>query len=133
MSRAHAVRSRGAVVGLVVVVLTLAGLATACQDEGSASAAVGMGDADTGRQLFVDYGCATCHRVSGIREANGRVGPDLDAIDEQRIIAGVVPNTPASLSAWIQDPREYAPDTAMPDVGVGPEDAGHITAFLLER
>ena len=91
-----------------------------------------FGDAANGRELFVDYGCASCHQVSGVRQAVGRVGPNLDDFATQRIIAGVLPNTPGHLAAWIQDPAEYAPNTGMPDVGVTPPDAADISAFLLE-
>lgn len=102
-------------------------------DQGSDPQPTAVGDADHGRALFVEYGCAACHQVRGVRTADGRVGPALDGLRDQRIIAGVLPNTPEFLAAFIQQPQEYAPNTAMPDLDVGPEDAGHLTAFLLER
>jgi len=34
---------------------------------------------------------------------------------------------------WIQDPQHVSPGTAMPNLGVGKEDARDITAFLYTR
>lgn len=102
----------------------------ACSDGGGGAVA---GDAARGERLFIDYGCAACHQVSGVRQATGRVGPALDDYHEQRIIAGVLPNTDGHLAAWIQDPSAYAPNTAMPDVGVTAEDATDLAAFILDR
>jgi mono/diheme cytochrome c family protein len=42
--------------------------------------AVPPGNPDTGRQVFVDYGCPSCHRVAGEpfeKDAEGGVGPAL--------------------------------------------------------
>lgn len=119
---------------LVVAVVLLT--SAACGERGTSAtrgaSGTTIGDADRGRELFVGYGCGACHVVSGVRSANGRVGPILDDIAEQRIIAGVLPNTPESLAAWIVDPQAYSADTGMPDVGVTPEDAADIATFLLE-
>jgi cytochrome c len=93
---------------------------------------VAFGDAEQGRELFVGYGCGACHQVSGVRAANGRVGPNLDRLHAQRMVAGVLPNTPEFVAAFIQDPQAHAPNSGMPDVGVTPEDAADIAAFLLE-
>jgi cytochrome c len=112
----------------LVVVVLLAAVA-ACGDE---TPDVTIGDASNGRELFIGYGCGACHQVGGVRQAVGRVGPNLDDLHEQRIIAGVLPNTPELVAAFLQDPSAYAPNTAMPDLGVTPEDAADLTAFLLE-
>lgn len=112
-----------------LAVLALLAAVAACGDE---TPEVAIGDASHGRELFVGYGCGACHQVGGVRQAVGRVGPRLDDLHEQRIIAGVLPNTPELLAAFLQDPPAYAPNTAMPDVGVTPEDAADLAAFLLE-
>jgi cytochrome c len=89
-----------------------------------------IGDPDRGRQLFDAYGCVACHAVQGVGTARGRVGPPLDGIANQRIIAGVLPNTQENLARWIIDPAAFAPNTAMPDVGVTEEHARDIAAWL---
>ncbi|MFA9443922.1 cytochrome c family protein [Egicoccus sp. AB-alg6-2] len=126
---------------LPVVVAVVAALAISACDGGrgerttgpGAAAGVEFGDADNGREAFVAYGCGACHQHAAVRGASGRVGPKLDDLAEQRIIAGVLPNTPEMLAAWIQDPQAHAADTGMPDVGVTDEDAADIAAFLLEH
>jgi cytochrome c len=87
---------------------------------------------ERGPALIVSYGCAACHIVPGVREATGKVGPRLDWLTEQVYIAGVLPNSPQNLIAWIRQPREANPRTAMPDLGVSAEDARDIAAYLYD-
>jgi cytochrome c len=88
------------------------------------------GDPDRGRSAIQRYGCGRCHTISAIRNANGLVGPPLDGIAKRIYIAGVVPNTPDEMIAWIRNPRAIDAKTAMPDTGVTLEDARDIAAFL---
>lgn len=88
------------------------------------------GDADTGRALILDYGCGACHRIPGIAEAKGTVGPSLQGLVDRAYIGGVLPNMPGGLVRWIVDPTTHAPLTAMPDLGVTPDEAQHIAAYL---
>lgn len=88
------------------------------------------GDPDRGRSAIHALGCGGCHEIAGIRTARGRVGPPLLAVGRQAYIAGLLPNTPANLSAWLQNPPAIAPGTAMPDVGVTPAQARDIVAYL---
>lgn len=124
----------------VLLAIAVAALITACgQGQRGASTTgpgtadgVEYGDAENGREAFVAYGCGACHRHSGVAVASGRVGPGLDDIADQRVIAGVLPNTPEMLADWIQSPQEHDPATGMPDLDVTDEDAADISAFLLE-
>lgn len=88
------------------------------------------GDIQRGRQAIVDYGCGACHVIPGIRDATGRVGPRLTGFREQTYIAGHLANVPENLIRWIQDPREVAPGTAMPNLGVSEQEARDIAAYL---
>lgn len=88
------------------------------------------GDPIQGRALVVQYGCGACHVVPGIRSATGRVGPRLEGIREQVYLGGVLPNGPDNLAAWIERPRDFSPQTAMPNLGITPEEARHIAAYL---
>ncbi|HUP06542.1 MAG TPA: cytochrome c oxidase subunit II [Caldimonas sp.] len=74
-----------------------------------------------GRQSF-DAHCAACHTVRGTA-AGGIVGPDLTHImSRQTIAAGLLPNTPANLSAWIANAPSLKPGTRMPATMLsGPE------------
>jgi cytochrome c len=114
----------------LLLVVALVALLGACGEDRQQIAA---GDADHGRELFVGYGCGACHQLGGVRQAVGHVGPRLDGLAEQRIIAGVLPNTPELLAAFIREPQAHAPNSGMPNVGVTPEDSIDIAAFLLEH
>ena len=87
-------------------------------------------DPERGRALIQRYGCGSCHRIPGIMNANGRVGPSLEDLSEQVYVGGQLTNTPDHLSEWIQDPRRFAPGTAMPDLGVTEPEARDIAAYL---
>lgn len=88
------------------------------------------GDPDLGRAAIVSYGCIACHTVPGVGGNQNNVGPPLAGFARRRVIAGRLPNTPANVAAWVQDPQRIEPGTVMPDVGVSAEDAEHIAAYL---
>jgi cytochrome c2 len=97
------------------------------------AAAITGGDPVRGEAMFIQYGCGSCHSVSGVRTATGMVGPPLDGIALRTIIAGHLANTPDNMQQWIRDPQHVSPGTAMPDLHVGEQDARDITAFLYTR
>lgn len=111
---------------VVVAVLTLLG---ACSRAAPEPGVIG-GDVARGQAAFVGYGCVACHAVSGVPNADGRVGPALDGFADQHIIAGHLPNTTDNLIRWIRAPQSVDPGTVMPDVGVSEEDAVDLAAFL---
>jgi cytochrome c2 len=83
-----------------------------------------------GAKLIAQIGCGTCHEIPGIRNASGRVGPPLDNIGSRTVIAGVLPNTPDKLVAWLKAPQSIVPGNAMPDMGLNDHDARDIAAYL---
>lgn len=91
------------------------------------------GDAQEGRKLLVAYGCPACHVIPGIRGARGTVGPPLTDFARRAYIAGTYPNRPDLLVSWISNPPAMAPSTAMPNMGVSPDQARHIAAYLYGR
>jgi len=79
----------------------------------SASSATVAGTAQ-GRALFMDTGCAACHRVAGT-EANGLAGPDLTLMGERATVgAGILPNHRGTLTGWIGDSQSIKPGNRMP-------------------
>jgi cytochrome c len=88
------------------------------------------GDGLRGRKAVGRYGCPACHVIPGVPGASGRVGPKLLELDEQIYVGGVLPNAPEQLVRWIQNPKEFSPETAMPELGVTAEDARDIAAHL---
>lgn len=86
--------------------------------------------ASQGKQHLVRYGCGGCHVIPGVAGAQGEVGPRLDELHGKIYIAGVLPQSPQNLVAWIQNPRDIDPQTAMPDLGVGEQEARDMAAYL---
>jgi cytochrome c1 len=86
--------------------------------------------AGSGRRAIIKYGCGGCHVIPGVRQATGRVGPQLAGFRDQMYIAGVLPNTPENLVDWIREPARHNPRTAMPNLNVTEEEARLIAAYL---
>jgi cytochrome c len=83
-----------------------------------------------GQRLITQYQCGSCHAIPGVAAARGRLGPSLQAFGKRSYIAGRVPNRPEALAQWLVAPASLVPDTAMPSMGVSPEEARHMAAYL---
>jgi cytochrome c oxidase assembly factor CtaG/cytochrome c2 len=88
------------------------------------------GNAAHGRTLITHYGCASCHTVPGVGDADGNVGPPLTRIGGRTYIAGVLRNTPENMIRFLREPQHVLPRGGMPDMGVTAQDARDITAYL---
>lgn len=88
------------------------------------------GDPENGRLLLRQFSCGACHRIPGVAAAEGKVGPPLDGIARRVYIAGVLPNTPQNMAAFIRFPQHADPRTAMPNMGVGAAHARDMVAYL---
>jgi cytochrome c len=88
------------------------------------------GNPERGRHVIRTYGCGSCHTIPGVRGANSLVGPPLAGVAQRAYIAGVLPNTPTNLVAWIERPQNIDPQTAMPNLGVSARDARDIAGYL---
>ena len=88
------------------------------------------GDSVRGEDLFSTVGCTACH----IRDADARrsdfpepyrlQGPNLAHLGSKVEAAW--------LFAWLKNPKEYAPDTLMPDLRLSDREAADLTAFLMQ-
>lgn len=92
--------------------------------------AVAGGDAQHGAKLITHNGCGSCHQIPGIQDATGTVGPPLTGIAGRAVIAGVLPNTPGNMIAWIENPQAIVPGNAMPNLGLNDHEARDIAAYL---
>jgi cytochrome c len=94
------------------------------------AAAITGGEPERGRALIRQYGCGSCHTIPGVPGAMATVGPPLAGIATRAYLGGVLQNSPANMMTWIQDPKVIDEKTAMPDLGVTPEHARDIAAYL---
>jgi len=75
-------------------------------------------------------GCGTCHVIPGGNGADGLVGPPLTMMGRRIYIAGVRPNTPENMTAWLQNPQAVVPGNVMPDMGLSRQDVVDVGAYL---
>ncbi|WP_310734612.1 c-type cytochrome [Azohydromonas caseinilytica] len=92
---------------------------------------VPQADARRGQALLARHQCGACHVIPEVPGAAGRSGPTLEHFGRRSYIAGAVPNTPELLQRWLQDPPALVPGTAMPAMGVSPEAARDMAAYLM--
>ncbi len=111
----------------------LAALALGACGAASRSPAARGADPGRGHELIVTYGCGACHRIGGVEGADARVGPRLTAFAKGRYLLGRIPRTPASTADFIVNPQREAPNGAMPGLGVSPQQARDIAAYLYSQ
>ena len=124
MSVRDVIRNRAS---LVVALIVAAG---GCDRADNQLPQLAGGDAERGRAVIKKYGCNTCHTIAGVRGADGLVGPPLTGIAQRMYIGGVARNTPSNMISWIENPKQFDPKTAMPNVGVTHRDAVDIASYL---
>jgi mono/diheme cytochrome c family protein len=95
-----------------------------------ATVEVAGGDPAQGPGLMRAYGCIACHTIPGVRGADTWVGPPLTDWSRRVYIAGLVPNNPENLVAWLHNPHLIHEQSAMPNMGVSMEHARHMAAYL---
>jgi mono/diheme cytochrome c family protein len=89
-----------------------------------------VGDAQAGRRAIQQYLCITCHQIPGVVGTTGAVGPPLGGIANRKYIGGVLYNTPTNMRAWLRNPQQFSPLTAMPNLNIKENDIRDITAYL---
>ena len=81
------------------------------------------GDRKAGGEIFADFGCISCHTLSGHRDASkvhGRV--PLDHVRGKY--------RPGALIAYLRDPDAHYPGNPMPDFGLDAGQARQVAVFL---
>ena len=111
---------------LVLLLAATVVVGTACGAHQSGIAVGGGARASRAPGEIARYGCGSCHTISG----DADIGPNLGDFARRRYIAGLLPNTPANLVAWIRNPQRIDPGNVMPDLGVTPREARDIAAYL---
>lgn len=84
-----------------------------------------------GEKLFTAKGCVGCHSLQAVDAPKGMIGPNLANVGARSYIgAGSFKNTDENLSRWIQNPQKLKQGVLMPNLGVTPDEAKSLVAFL---
>jgi cytochrome c len=118
--------AKGALVKQILSLLLLT-LITACSRH---EAPAPSGSAAQGSQLIAKYGCDSCHIIPGIETARGVIGPSLEHVATRPMLATTLPNTPDNMVRYIQNPQLVGAQNTMPNLGVKPDEARDIAAYL---
>lgn len=87
-------------------------------------------EAQLGRDLFTEAGCAGCHTIQGT-SATGVSGPDLTHIASRSTIAsGWIPLTHENLVSWITNPHDEKKGVLMPAAELDAEQIEAVAAYL---
>ena len=90
--------------------------------------------AQVGAALFANPAklCTTCHTMAGVSAA--LVGPNLSHVGARRYIAaGLLPNTPDNIARWVENPPAVKQGALMPVIGLTPDEARALAAYLTTR
>lgn len=87
-------------------------------------------DPERGKAAVDRYGCIACHAMPGSANQGSNVGPPLHRIARRAYLGGVVPNTPDGMVRWLQNPPQFNPRTAMPNLGISEAEARDIASYL---
>jgi cytochrome c oxidase subunit 2 len=87
------------------------------------------GDAARGKEIYARSACVGCHTITGV--SAGTLGPSLTHFGSRRTVAaGMWPNTPENVAAWVKDPQGLKPGVKMPNLGLTTEQANDVAAYL---
>ena len=85
---------------------------------------------ESARAAFLSLSCINCHAVSGTT-ATGTFGPDLSHLMSRATLgAGVIPNTPENLRAWVKDPQAIKPGNLMPNMQLNSRELDEVVSYL---
>jgi cytochrome c oxidase subunit II len=88
------------------------------------------GLAAEGKAIFTRSACVGCHTIRGV--STSVLGPDLTTFGSRRTLAaGILPNTPETVAAWLKNPPALKPAAKMPALGLTDEQARAVAAYLL--
>jgi sulfur-oxidizing protein SoxX len=102
----------------------------ACSDKSKPVRQIPGADPKRGLELIEHVGCGACHVIPGLAWPQGAVGGSLEGFAERPLIAGRLPNQPATLVAWLRDPPSLSPETAMPPTPLSEAQARDVAAYL---
>ena len=120
------------IVAAVIIALGTAAVVYALDQAKQSRRAIAMtgGNPENALPLMTRYGCAACHEIPGAEVPGGQAAVPLAGVAERLYLGGAVANTPENLIAWIVNPKQFDPKTAMPVTGIGHAEARDVAAYL---
>ncbi|HEX9669924.1 MAG TPA: c-type cytochrome [Thermoanaerobaculia bacterium] len=88
------------------------------------------GDPTAGRLLFETVGCAGCHVLDG-KAKRDDFFPTINRLHGPNLVRTGSKVDPGWLYAWVRNPKQYFPETNMPDLRLTDREAADVTAYLL--
>src|SRR5207237_997515 len=87
------------------------------------------GLAAEGKAIFAKSACVGCHTIEGV--SAGMLGPNLTHFGGRTMLAaGMWPNTPDNVAAWVREPQRLKPGAKMPELGLTDAQANAVAAYL---
>jgi cytochrome c2 len=92
----------------------------------------GAEQVSSGRRLFETRGCLGCHALA-------ERGRPVQKVERTPRAVALAPDLrfararfePSVLASWLLNPSKLKPDTAMPNLGLAPQEASDLAAFLV--
>ena len=90
-----------------------------------------------GKQLVTEYGCAACHAINGIKNAEN-FAPDLTRVGSRSLsqlafAEGVAHTLPDYITAKVRNPRAFGPGLKMPQFSLTAQQVDALTTALLAQ
>jgi mono/diheme cytochrome c family protein len=90
-----------------------------------------------GKQLVVEYGCASCHEINGVKKPEN-FAPDLTRVGSKPFAQiafpeGVPHTLPDFIAAKVRKPRAFGPSLKMPQFQLNDQQVDAITTALLAQ
>lgn len=89
-----------------------------------------QGDPARGKALFETIGCAGCH-INEAAKKRDDYFPKINRLHGPNLVRTGSKVHPAWLYAWLKDPKQYFPDTNMPNLRLTDQEAADLAAWLL--
>lgn len=88
------------------------------------------GDAANGKKLFETVGCGGCH-ILDRKAKRDDFFPLVNRLHGPNLVRTGSKVSPGWLYAWLKNPKQYFPDTNMPNLRLTDQEAADIAAYLL--
>jgi cytochrome c2 len=95
-----------------------------------ASLPVPAGDPARGKQVFETVGCGGCH-ILDAKAKRDDFYPVINRLHGPNLVRTGSKVSAGWLYAWVKNPKQYFPDTNMPNLRLTDQEAADVTAYLL--